>query len=119
MYKDEGTLLIANDDVGILLVQNLSRDDLCADAGIVVDEMRNEVSLAFGGTDKLEPIENGGTIGIGIAVRAVGPEAFAGDDIFETVAVHINQVDGMQLTKGHAVTICCRALVQDGMLAEA
>src|SRR6476660_8930526 len=63
VYKDEDAFLVADDNVGIFFVQDFSRDNLGADAGVVVDEMRDEVSLAFGRSNELEPIENGGTGG--------------------------------------------------------
>src|SRR6266436_5096092 len=86
MMEEEDTFLIADDDVGIFFVQDLSRHDLCADAGIVVDEIGDEVSLAFGRANEFEPVKDGWIVGFGIgAVRTMRPEAFAGDDIFETV----------------------------------
>src|SRR5882672_1788680 len=63
MYKDEDVFLVADNNIRILFVQDFSRDDLGTDAGIVVNEMRNEMSLAFGRTNEFEPIENGGTFG--------------------------------------------------------
>ena len=43
--KNEGSLFVADDDVREFFVLNIARDDLCADAGVVVDQMRNEIGL--------------------------------------------------------------------------
>ena len=91
MFEEEDAFLIADNNVGIFFVRDVSSDNLGADTGVAVDEVRDEVSLALGRANEFEPIENGGIIGFGIsAVRAVSPKAFAGDDVFETVAVHVD-----------------------------
>ncbi len=119
MFKEEDAFLIADNDVRIFFVSDISGDNLGADAGVVVDEMRDEVSLAFGRANESEPIENCGIIGFGIgAVRPMRPKAFAGDDVFKAVTVHINQVQRVELSKGDAITIGCGTFIQNGVLAE-
>src|SRR5262249_27955422 len=81
--------------------------------------MRDEVSLAFGRANEPEPVEHGWIVGFGIAaVRTMRPKAFAGDDVFESVAVNINQVHGVELSKGDAITVGCGTFIQDGVLAK-
>src|SRR5688500_12322392 len=45
----------------------------------------------------------------------MGPETFSGDNIFEAVAVDIDQFDGMQLGEGEAVTVFGGVLVHEDM----
>ena len=91
MFEEEDAFLVANDDVREFFVRDRSGDNLGADARIVVDEIGNELCLAFGGTNEFEPVENSGIVRFGItAMRAMSPEAFAGDNVFEAVAVHVD-----------------------------
>src|SRR4030095_13706297 len=46
------------------------------------------------------------------------PKAFAGHDIFNAVAVHVDQIHGVKLRKFNAVFIVLRLLVHEGMLLE-
>ena len=59
---------------------------------------------------ELEPIEHGRVVAIRIAGAAVRPEALAGDDVLQAVAVHVDEVDGVQLGELHAVLVLLRSL---------
>ncbi len=68
--------------------------DFCSDAGIVVNLVGNEFGFAVL-ADKLEPVEHGGSVGLDVG--RVGPEALARDDIFQAVAINVDQIDGVEL----------------------
>lgn len=85
----ERAFLIADDDVGKLVAIRIAGDDLRAHARIVVDQLRNESHFAAL-ADRLEPIQDRGIERAGI-VLAMGPEAFAGDDVLDAVAVDVGE----------------------------
>ena len=73
--------------------------------------------------DRFEPVKDGSRIAVGIARAAVGPETLAGHDVFEAVAVHVDEINGMGLRENHAVLVRLRSffsrlLVQDDMFFE-
>ena len=91
MFKQEEAFFISDDNVGKFFIEDRTGDDLRADAGIVIDEIGNKLGLAFGRPDEFEPIKEGWIVGFGIAaMRAMCPKSFAGDNVFETVAIHID-----------------------------
>jgi hypothetical protein len=49
LQQDEPTAFVADDDIHFLIAIQISRDDLSADAGVVVDQMSNVAhpGLAF------------------------------------------------------------------------
>src|SRR5436305_7591106 len=47
---------------------------------------------------------------------AVGPESFAGDDVLEAIAVHVDQRQRMQLREGNSVRIGFGTTVEDQVL---
>ena len=71
-----------------------------------------------GAARELEPVEHRGVVAIRIAGAAVRPEALAGDDVLEAVAVHVDEIDGVDLGELHAVRFSARLLVHEDVLAE-
>ena len=67
---------------------------------------------------ELEPVEHRRVVAVRIARASVRPEALAGDDVLEPVAVHVDEVDGVHLGELHAVCVVLRLLVHDDVLAE-
>src|SRR5262245_64058846 len=103
MKVDERPLLTAYHDLGELIPVQVARDDLGANARIVVDEIGDKLDRPTLATLQFEPIEDGGRAWFDIACRAVGPEPFSGDDVLETIAIHVNEVDGVELGEFDAV----------------
>lgn len=79
------------------------------------DELRGVIRAA----DKFEPIQNGGIVGLGVAaVFSVRPEALAGDDVLEAVAIDVHQGDGVGFGKGDTVRVGAAVGVEDQMAFE-
>ena len=77
---DEGAFFVADDNVERPIAVPIAGGDLSADTGVVVYLVRDLLDgLAF--ARELKPVKDGGSIGLGIALGAVSPEAFAGDDV--------------------------------------
>src|SRR5207245_3720460 len=93
----ERPFLVADHDVRILLVAAIAGHDLRADAGVVVDQVRNEIHRLVLVADELEPVNHRWIRRISIAMRAVGPEPFSRHDILHAVAVHVDQINRMEL----------------------
>ena len=100
---NEDSLFVGDDKVGQAVAGRIGRGHLNADAGVVVDELRDELRLAGGGTGAAEPIEHRRGRRLRITVGTVGPESLAGDDVVEAVAVDIGDVDGVDLGEDGAV----------------
>src|SRR5579859_4125930 len=69
--KYESPLFIAHDYVWKTFVLNISRHDLRAHAGIVINQMGNEINLAIAFAHKLEPVKHRGRFRVGIAMVAM------------------------------------------------
>src|SRR5438034_3638749 len=87
VHKCEGPFFVPDNDVRLFVTGEVARHDLGADAGIVVNQVRNEIHGLVLVTNQLEPVENRGRVWVGIAMRAVGPIAFAGYDVVQAVPV--------------------------------
>src|SRR6478736_6694952 len=87
--EDEGAGFVADDHVWFAVAVDVAGHHLGADAAIVVDEVRGPGGLAAFALE-LEPPEDVRRVRLGVAMRAVRPVAFAGDDILEAVAIHID-----------------------------
>src|SRR4051812_36397574 len=96
--EGEDAAFVADGDVEKAIAVEIGDDELRADAGVVVDEVRLEGhGLRRGIADSAEPIQDGGSGGFGVAMRAVGPVALAGDDIEDAVAIDIGENGGVEL----------------------
>ena len=115
---DEDPLLVGDDDVGEAVAGRIGRRHLDADAGVVVDELRDELRLAGSGAGGAEPIEDRRGRRLRITVGAVGPEALAGDDVVESVAVDVGDVDGVDLGEDGAVGAVGGFLTSDRTVVE-
>ena len=80
--------------------------------------MRDEVDGLVGTTDQLEPVEHRIGHRLGVARRAVRPETFAGDDVLQAVAIHVDEIDRMDLGELHAVAVLARLFVDEDVLGE-
>ena len=78
--------------------------DVGADAGVGVDEVGDEVDAAFAVALGLIPVEDAVAVFVGV-VAVVGPVAFAGDDVFDAVAVDVGEVGGVGLGEDDAVVV--------------
>src|SRR5208282_2640579 len=56
IQKDKSALLVAHHDVGEASVLDVAGDDLGADAGVGVNQVRDEINLAIGRALHLKPI---------------------------------------------------------------
>src|SRR5688500_16456586 len=86
--EDELAVLVADDDVALLVAVAVAGHPLGADAGVVADQVRDELVL-LAVRRVLEPVDDGGGVGLGVALGAVGPPALAGDNVLLSVAVHV------------------------------
>ena len=98
---DEDSLFVAHDDVGFLVAVDVGGHDLCAYAAVCINEVRDVTGFAAFAFE-FEPVNHERRIRLGVAARAVSPAAFAGDDVEETVAIHVCEVDGVRLREGDA-----------------
>ena len=88
---------VGADDVGAVVAVDVFDYKLSSYTGGVIDEVGFEVGGAVVVTHELEPIDHRRGIGAGILAGTVGPVAFAGDDVFQAVAVHVDEFDGVGL----------------------
>ena len=68
--------------------------------------------------DDFKPVKNCWRVRVGIAVGAMCPKSFPGDNVLYTVAIHVDQVDRVELRKYDAVFVLLRLLVHHDMLFE-
>ncbi len=95
--KDERTLASRGQHVGFTIAVDIRREDLRAYARVVIDQMRDKLHFTPRLSDQLEPIQDGWRIDC-ILFRnvSVRPPAFASDNVFQPVSVHIGQRQRMQ-----------------------
>src|SRR5208283_722878 len=80
VLEDKHALLVADHHVRVFGVADNPGRDFRADTGVVVNQIRDVLSLAFGWPHQFEPVKHRRAIRIRVgAVLAVRPEAFAGD----------------------------------------
>src|SRR5438477_13054942 len=79
--------------------------------------MRDEVHVAAM-ANELEPIDDGRGVGFGVAMISVRPKAFTDDNVFQSVAIHVHEIERMELGEMHAVTVLLGLLAHDQMLAK-
>ena len=97
VFKEENALFIADEQVGIFVEIPTTDRHLRADPGIVINQVRNKVHGPIRATHKLKPIKNSGCVWFKVAVRSMGPKAFASDNIFQSVPVHVGEGQSMRL----------------------
>src|SRR5678815_5013244 len=68
--------------------------------------------------DRFEPVKNRGGVRFDVTVRAMSPKSFTGHNILQAIAIHVDQLDRMELGKTNAIGIGDRPFVEDQMLAE-
>ena len=98
---DKRAALVANDHIWLAITVQISNGELGADTGITIDQMRREarfptIALEF------EPPDHRRCHGLRIAVITMRPEAFSGDDVEDTVAIHIYEFNGVELGEDEA-----------------
>jgi hypothetical protein len=102
---DKRPLFVADNDFREALAIDLGDHDLGADAGVVMDQVRDEFCHPAGAAGfHFIPIEHRRIVDSGIAAGAVGfgcmcPMALAGDDILDAIPIDVGKIQSMQ----HAV----------------
>ena len=117
VQENEGALLVADDHIGKRVAIHIARHDLRADAGVVVDEVRNEIHglpLAH----ELKPVADRRRIRLRVAMIAMRPKAFADDDVLEPVAVDVREIERVELGEDDAVTVVLRFVAHDEVTAK-
>src|SRR5438132_10620934 len=99
LLEQEHALLVRDHDVRQLVAVHVLNNKLRADARVVVDLVRYELDDTVLAAPGLEPVQHGGIIRGNIAVRSVGPPAFASDQVLEAVAVDVHVMERMALRK--------------------
>ena len=94
---DEDALLVGNDNVRAAVVVEVGGAHLGANAAVVINQVRDEGGAALAVPAQLKPEEHGGGVGLLVAGRAVSPVAFAGNQVFQPVAVHVHQLQRVHL----------------------
>ena len=117
MDEDVNAFFVADDDIGPLVLVYVARHHLGAYAGIIINQIRDEIHSIFA-AHGLEPIDNGGGIWFSIAVGTMGPPAFASDDVLDAVVIHIDEVDGVELGEFDAVFVALGLVGHDDVLFE-
>src|SRR5207302_2462321 len=95
----ENALFVGNNNVKQAVAIHVHDGELGADTRIVVNLVRNKAGNAVAVALGLEPIEVGGIARRGIALGTVRPPAPAGHKVFEAVAVDIDAVQGVGLSR--------------------
>ena len=118
VHEDERAFLVADDEVGAAVTVHVGEADLAAHAGVVVNEPRHPVHGLVRVAHELEPVSHGGVVAAGVGAGAVRPEAFAGDEVLQPVAVQVHQLDRVELREGDAEAVLARLLVHEDVGAE-
>ena len=111
--EDERALLVADNKVRPAIAVHVRDADLPAHAGVVVNEVRHPVHGLVGVAREAEPVEHRRVRRAGVGTGTVRPEALAGDDVLQPVAVHVHQLDGVQLRESDAVAVLAGFLVHE------
>ena len=111
-------MLVRDDDVGLGVLVHLAGEELGADAAVGVDASRDERGGAGGVAVQLEPIKHRVGVRFVVALDAVGPAALAADDVGQAVAVHVAELDRMDLAEALAVGVVFLGLAEDDVLLE-
>src|SRR5690606_5412568 len=103
MKENVSTLHASGDDVEEPVRIDIVDDDLPPDPGIAIGEIRHPVD-AVRASHEPEPVDDGASVPER-ALPVMGPIGLPGDDIFETVAVHVRVRDRMRLREDEPVAI--------------
>jgi len=114
--KNESPLLVADHHIWQVIAVEITCYDLCADTAIEVDHLRNEFHTCSAAL-QLEPIEQRGVM-ISLVIAAVRPESCSCDKIFQAIAIHIDEIHGVQIADHEGVWILRGSGTKDGVLAE-
>ena len=76
------------------------------------DEARDAVGAPFG----FEPVKTRRCVGVGVALRPVRPPAFAGDQVFEPIAVDVDEVQCVGLGDAFDVVILALPVYKNGAI---
>ena len=101
----ERPLLVADDDVRKAITIRVRRDDLRAHTRVVVDLIRDPVHGLVRAARELEPIHDRRRRRFLVATGTVCPEAFAGDDVFQAIAVDVHEIYRVKLREAHAIIV--------------
>ena len=94
--KSEDAFFVADNDVRLAVLVEVTCGDLAANAGVVVDEMGREFHGAVLLSSSTKPIENGGVMRAWISA-VVGVVALAGNDVLNAIAIDIDAGHGVWL----------------------
>src|SRR5580658_9116460 len=98
--KDEGTFARRREDLDLAILVNVLREDLSADAGVVVNQFRNPLNGPSVLANEFEAVENGRVVHLVFIVDvSVRPPAFAGDDAGQAVAIKIRKLERVQFSE--------------------
>ena len=89
------TLHTTSDDVQQTIVVDVHHSQPATDTRFAIGFVRNEIDCAVTVAVKLKPVHN--RTGVPHrALRVMRPVGFAGDDIFQAVAIDVGQLHGMK-----------------------
>ena len=114
LQMEKHAVLVRHHHVRQGIAIGIARLDLHADAGVVIDQVGDELDCSVGRPHGAEPVDHR-RIALARIVAVVGPEALSGDDVLESIAVDVFQRHGMELTEGNAIRILQRIRRDDGM----
>ena len=115
---DKGSLFVAVDNVGTPVPVHVQYADLTPDAGIGMNLVRDPFNLSALRPVQLKPVDHGRFVRFGVLVRSVRPKGLSGDNVFQSVTVHINQFDRVQLRKVNAMAVFAFVHVHEHMALE-
>ena len=115
LKMDGESFLAAADDIGTFVSVEIGDFYLDADAGVVVDEMRDKLDLLLRIERVAEPVKDRLSEPARI-LSLVREVTFAGDEVHASVPVEVREREGVELGKGEAVRVFGRALPHDVVL---
>jgi hypothetical protein len=118
IQEQKGTGAGGGEDVGQTIVVDVGDHDLSSHARLRVEQVRLVTGRLPGLTDQPEPIQHGRCVQLSAQSVAMRAFALAGDDVLQTVTIHIRQVDRVQLGEGDTVFRFLGARVHQQMLHE-
>ena len=92
---DENALLVSQDNIGEPIAIDIPGHNLRAHAGIIIDAMRDEVHAPRLARE-FKPIQHRLIVAVGIPHPAMRPKAFPSHNVLQTIAIHINEIDGVE-----------------------
>ena len=115
LNKSEHTFFVADDDVWFVVAIEIAGGDLASDAGVVVDQVRDEFDGSIFMAGGAEPVDHGGVVRAWVSA-VVGVESFAGDDVLDAVAIDIDAGHGVGLAEADSVGVSLGFVGHDAVL---